>query len=130
MQMINKRLTGSAYEKLAGEYLEKSGLEILEYNFRCRVGEIDIIAKEKTIESGKETLTIVFVEVKYRKNSKNGHPAEAVSYYKQKKISSVANYYRAYRQNKIYNNVNYRFDVIAILGDEITWYKNAYAYIG
>lgn len=129
MVKINKRLTGSAYERRAGEYLAKAGLEILEYNFRCHIGEIDIIAREKVNENGIEVSTIVFVEVKFRKTLKNGHPAEAVSYYKQKKICSVANYYRAYKQSKTLNNINYRFDVIAILNDEITWYKNAFSYI-
>ena len=45
----NLRKTGSLYEKLAGNYLESKGYEILEYNFRCRSGEIDIIAKKGNI---------------------------------------------------------------------------------
>lgn len=129
MVKINKRLTGSAYERRASEYLENQGLQILDNNFRCRIGEIDIIAKENTVENGKTVPTIVFVEVKYRKTTKNGHPAEAVSLNKQKKICQVANYYITYKQKECYQNINYRFDVVSILADEITWYKNAFSYI-
>ncbi len=125
----NKRLTGTAYEKRAGEYLEKAGLEIVEYNFRCRSGEIDIIAREKTNEAGKEVYTTVFVEVKYRKSTKTGHPAEAVSLSKQKTICKVADYFRAFKQKNKSAAESYRFDVVAILGDEITWYKNAFYYV-
>ena len=42
----NNRETGSHYERLAGAYLEQEGYEILEYNYRCKTGEIDIIARE------------------------------------------------------------------------------------
>ena len=54
----NNRETGSHYERLAGAYLEQEGYEILEYNYRCKTGEIDIIAKEAGY--------LVFCEVKYR----------------------------------------------------------------
>ena len=55
---VNRRAVGASYEKLAGDYLRQRGYEILACNFRCRQGEIDIVAKEKG--------TLVFVEVKYR----------------------------------------------------------------
>ena len=61
---------GTAYEKMAGEYLKTQGYEILQYNFRCRMGEIDIIAKDHGY--------LVFIEVKYRRDKSCGHPAEAV----------------------------------------------------
>ena len=60
---------GTAYEKMAGEYLKTQGYEILQYNFRCRMGEIDIIAKDHGY--------LVFIEVKYRRDKSCGHPAEA-----------------------------------------------------
>ena len=62
---------GTAYEKMAGEYLKTQGYEILQYNFRCRMGEIDIIAKDHGY--------LVFIEVKYRRDKSCGHPAEAVT---------------------------------------------------
>lgn len=60
---------GTAYEKLAGAYLEQQGYEILEYNYRCRMGEIDIVARQGGY--------LVFVEVKYRADNTAGNPLEA-----------------------------------------------------
>ena len=61
---INNRKLGSKWEHAAADYLKKSGYEILETNFRCRIGEIDIIAKAED--------TLCFIEVKYRKTSRYG----------------------------------------------------------
>ena len=72
----NNRILGSEAEDIACHYLEKMNYTILEKNFRCRSGEIDIIAFHEG--------AIVFVEVKYRKDCKLGHPREAVHYYKQR----------------------------------------------
>ena len=82
---MNKRAVGTAYEKLAGEYLRQQGYEILEYNFRCRMGEVDIVAKDGEY--------LVFVEVKYRSSGRSGSPLEAVDRRKQRIISKVASYY-------------------------------------
>ena len=65
--MNAKQQLGKIGENLASEYLEKQGYLILERNFACRQGEIDIIAKDE-----KE---FVFVEVKTRKSLKFGYPA-------------------------------------------------------
>ena len=61
----NKRMEGSRYEKLAARYLEQKGMDILELNYRCRTGEIDIIARDGEY--------LVFVEVKYRKTKRAGY---------------------------------------------------------
>lgn len=61
---MNRRQTGAAYERCAGEYLRTQGYELIAYNFRCRQGEIDIIARDGRY--------LVFVEVKYRKNGQSG----------------------------------------------------------
>ena len=55
---MNKRKTGAVYEQKAAEYLEKAGCRILEMNYRCRAGEIDIVARDGRY--------VVFCEVKYR----------------------------------------------------------------
>lgn len=67
---MNRRKEGAYYENLVAEYLKTQGYEILEKNYRCRIGEIDLIAKEGE--------TLVFVEVKYRRDDKMGNPKEAV----------------------------------------------------
>lgn len=116
--MQNKRTVGTAYEKLAGAYLEKQGYEIVEYNFHSRNGEIDIVAKQGE--------TIVFVEVKYRKNSMKGYPLEAITLQKQRSICKCALYYL--NRNKI-NDMQVRFDVVGIIGDEIQVIQNAFDFV-
>ena len=117
---MNKRAVGTAYEKLAGNYLAQQGYEILEYNFRCRMGEIDIIAKDGEY--------LVFVEVKYRASGRTGSPLEAVDSRKRRIISKVASYYCLTHG---YGEVSpCRFDVMAICGEEYALIKNAFEYAG
>ncbi|MCR4649772.1 MAG: YraN family protein [Lachnospiraceae bacterium] len=116
---INKRSTGTEKETLAADYLRENGLEILETNFRCRIGEIDIIAKDKEY--------IVFTEVKFRKTASKGFASEAVDFKKIKKICKVSDFYRLI--NHLDESVPVRFDVIAITGEETLWYKNAFEYV-
>ena len=77
----NNRKKGARKEMEAAAWLEGKGLQILERNYRCKKGEIDLIAWEKGI--------YVFLEVKYRKGNGCGHPAEAVDEKKQKRISGI-----------------------------------------
>ena len=117
----NKRKTGAAYEKLAGKDLEGQGYQILEYNFRCPAGEIDIIARDGEY--------LVFCEVKYRRDSRKGTPAEAVTRAKQKTISKCALFYM---MMKGHDNVPCRFDVVEISGtkgkESVRIIKNAFDY--
>ena len=115
---MNKRQIGADKEMLAVGFLKKHGISILERNFRCKSGEIDII--------GRDGNSVVFFEVKYRKNPAAGFPVEAVDLKKQKTISMVADFYRLIRS--LNEETPFRFDVIAILGGDITWYKNAFEY--
>ena len=113
---MNKRVIGSEYEKIAGNYLKMHGIKILEYNYRIRQGEIDII--------GLDEQCLVFFEVKYRKNNHLGNPLEAVTIKKQQQISKVALFYinsHSYLLNK-----EIRFDVIGILDQDVTWVKDAF----
>lgn len=116
---MNKRKVGNDYEKIAGEYLKTKGYEILEYNFYTRAGEIDVIAKHEGY--------LVFVEVKYRKDLSAGHPLDAITPQKQKKISKCALYYM-----KAHGllGLPVRFDVVGILGDEIQVVQNAFEFCG
>lgn len=117
---MNRRQIGSEYEKEAARYLEQNGYVILARNFRCRIGEIDLVASEGG--------GLVFVEVKYRKNRRNGLPEEAVSGKKMQTISRVADYYRV--RYRVPESVPCRFDVIAVEGEEIRHYKDAFPYMG
>lgn len=116
--MKNKRVIGNNYEKIAGEYLILQGYEIVEYNFYSRHGEIDIIAKHNGY--------LVFVEVKYRENDKNGHPLEAITLKKQRTISKCA---FCYIQKNMLHNVPIRFDVVGILGEKIQVVQNAFEFV-
>ena len=115
----NKRMEGSRYEQLAARYLEQKGMDVLELNYRCRTGEIDIIARDGGY--------LVFVEVKYRRNDKMGDPKEAVDRKKQKKISMTASYYLMRECGRM--DIPCRFDVAAVLGEQIEVVKNAFEYL-
>jgi len=94
---------GAFGEQAAASYLEKQGYHVLERNFSCRVGEIDIIASLGEI--------IVFVEVKTRKNLNYGLPCESVTSSKKEHIKKAVRYY-ALRNNLFQND--FRLDVIEI----------------
>lgn len=111
----NNRRIGTAYEQAAGYYLEQQGYEILEYNYRCRRGEIDFIAKEGDC--------LVFCEVKYRRNGGKGSPLDAVDRKKQRTIYQCAEYYMLENHLK---EIPCRFDVIGVEGKQITLIKNAF----
>ena len=72
-------------ENRAAVYLTERGYKILEKNYRCRMGEIDLIAFHQGY--------LVFVEVKYRRGNRAGCPEEVVDFRKQKKISQTATWY-------------------------------------
>jgi putative endonuclease len=118
--MLNRRQKlGKEGESIAVQYLIKNGYKILETNYRTKLGEIDIIAKDKK--------TIVFVEVKARRSVHFGSPKWAVTPQKQKKISMVALYYLKTTDQ---SNVNARFDVVAITANrdrpQVEIIKNAF----
>ncbi len=102
--MLNKQQQfGLESESIAIKHLKRHGYKILEQNYRTKLGEIDIIAKDRE--------SLVFVEVKARKSGRFGNPKWAVTLKKQRKISMVALYYlKVTRQS----NAKARFDVVAI----------------
>lgn len=111
----NQRAAGAAYEKAAGFFLEQQGYEILKYNYRCRAGEIDIIAKDGEC--------LVFCEVKYRSGKTKGSPLEAVTWKKQKTLVRCALCYLTEQQT---GDLPCRFDVIGIEQTKIMHVKNAF----
>lgn len=117
---INKRKLGAEYEELAVNYLLNRGYVILERNYRCKFGEIDIIARQKT---GND-IFLIFIEVKYRKNLRKGNPFEAVNIQKQRIIKKVAEYYLLTKGYSFSENI--RFDVVGITGNKIELIQNAF----
>ncbi len=107
MQRKNKKALGSLGEHLAVKFLSGKGFEVLATNYRVgRMGEIDIIAREKEY--------ICFIEVKTRTDTTYGAPSEAVDRRKQIKIIRLAAIYMS--QNKL-ERYSARFDVVEVLLD-------------
>lgn len=100
----NKDL-GIRGESAAACFLEKRGYEVMERNWRCPAGEVDIIARD---DDG----SIVFVEVKTRSGVERGFPAEAVTPARRKRYEKIAGYYLS---DHIFEDVRVRFDIIGIL---------------
>ena len=113
---FNRRAIGAEYENLACEYLIQHGYQILHRNFRCRQGEIDMIARDKGY--------LVFIEVKYRRNEREGDPAEAVDARKQARILRTARYYMT--RYCISEDTPCRFDVVAVLGNSVRLIRDAF----
>jgi len=118
--MLNKRQQfGKESEFQAVRYLKKNGYKILEQNYRTKLGEIDIIAKDKG--------TITFIEVKSRRSGNYGNPKWAVTPKKQRKISMVALYYLKTTNQ---SGEKARFDVVTLTSNydnpRIEIIKNAF----
>ena len=111
---MNKRKTGAVYEAKAASYLKENGYQILEKNYRCPLGEIDLIAREGRY--------LVFIEVKYRRTSRLGTGEEAVNIRKQQKILAASRWYLMQHPAWCYC----RFDVVAIHGEMIHVIRNAF----
>lgn len=111
--------TGAKAEERARIYLEQQGLRLVEQNYRCRQGEIDLIMQDGG--------TLAFVEVRYRKSTGFGSPAESVTPSKQQRIiTTAAHYLQSKHARKM---PPCRFDMLAIVGKEqqnINWIKDAF----
>ena len=112
----NRRKTGSVKEQMAAEYLEDQGYEILECNYHCRYAEIDLVAREGEY--------LCFVEVKYRADDRFGAPEGVIPPQKMKKISLGAQFYMRDRHLPV--DMPVRFDVVLIIGNEISLIQNAF----
>ncbi|MGN0251473.1 MAG: YraN family protein [Oliverpabstia sp.] len=117
---VNKRALGTEKEQVAAAFLEQAGYQILQMNYRCKTGEVDLIARHDVY--------LVFVEVKYRKNDRSGSPEESVTPAKQRKISKVCAWYL--RENHLSLDTPCRFDVVAVRPEEVRIYQNAFPYRG
>lgn len=113
---MNKREVGSLNEEKAIKYLIAHGYHIIQKNFYCKMGEIDIIANSEGY--------LCFIEVKYRTSEVNGSPGEAITPTKIRRITRTAQYYMLI--NNIPEDTPCRFDVIIILHNKITLIENAF----
>jgi len=106
---------GEQSEQQACQYLLKQGLQLIEKNFRCKYGEIDLIMRDDK--------ALVIVEVRFRKSNQFGGAIESISRKKQSRIITTTQYYLS--THKVDSSV--RFDVITMCNDtEINWIKNAF----
>ena len=115
---MNKRAVGTKYEEKAALYLKDHGYEIIQKNYRCKIGEIDIVASQGP--------HLVFVEVKYRMDAHSGSALDAVGYGKQQKILKTAKWYLM--EHKISFTHPCRFDVVAFDGERISLLQDAFQY--
>jgi len=102
--ILQKRELGKRGENIAVKFLREKGYKIIERNYRCPMGEVDIVAKDKK--------ALVFVEIKTRTSTNFGLPEEAISYRKRQHLSKIASFYLLYYKIK---EINCRFDVVSIL---------------
>ncbi len=117
--VMSRYSKGKQGENAAAEYLAGSGIRILERNFRCPLGEIDLVAKDGR--------TIVFVEVRARQADGLCSPEESITVYKRRRLTRAALWYL--KQRGLLDS-HARFDVIAIRWNgeepEINWIVNAF----
>ena len=100
---MKRRDVGILGEKLARDFLKKRGYRILESNYRCPEGEIDIVARHKD--------TLVFVEVRTKRSLQFGSPEESITPTKMEKLRAVAAHYQQNRSNL---PASWRIDVVAV----------------
>lgn len=112
-----QKLRGDQGEDAALVYLQQQGLRLLERNWRCKAGEIDLIMQDD--------VTLVFVEVRRRKNDRFGGAAASVTWHKQQKLIRAAQWYL---QQQAGAEPACRFDVLAWQDDAVQpdWQRNAF----
>lgn len=117
---VSTRQTGADWEKTAESFLSSHGLKLLQRNFSSRLGEIDLIMEDEE--------TLVFIEVRYRKNKHYVSAAESITMHKQNKICRTAAWYLAKNPHRATQYC--RFDVISVDPQErdqgIDWIQNAF----
>jgi putative endonuclease len=111
-KLSDKQIQGRNWEQVACKYLEQHGLKLVEANFTCKGGEIDLIMRDGD--------ALVFVEVRQRADRAHGGAAASITPAKQARLVRAAQFYLLrYRQLP-----PCRFDVVAIDGDQLDWLRN------
>ena len=122
--MVYNKELGKAGEEAAQRFLKAEGYRIVETNFRCRLGEMDIICMDGDY--------LVFIEVKTRSSCKYGYPIESITRRKKNSLIKVAYTYLAFKKLK---EIDLRFDVVEVIKDnrkgknseEIRLIRNAFS---
>lgn len=109
---MNNQTVGRDGEDAAAQFLEQQGCHIIARSVRLRYGELDVIVRDGA--------TLVFVEVKARRSTGQGRPAEAVGPAKQRRLTRLALAWLA--QNPRWRDAPVRFDVIALTGRPGSWH--------
>ncbi|GJM07125.1 MAG: UPF0102 protein [marine bacterium B5-7] len=110
---------GFQAEDWAARFLQQQGLSLMQRNYRCRLGEIDLIMQDQPDE-------LVFVEVRYRKQAQHGDASESVTPTKQRRLILAAEHFLL--KNPQYTDRYTRFDVLGLNGQSAKpdWIKNAF----
>lgn len=114
---LNRRHLGAEQEQRARRYLERAGLRWVASNVHCRGGELDLIMRDGACW--------VFVEVRYRRDTRYGGALASVTRAKQQKLLRAAAVWLAQRGGS-FETMNCRFDIIAITGTALEWLPNAF----
>ena len=109
----SRQKTGAAAEDRALAYLQQQRLRLVDRNFRCKMGEIDLIMREDAV--------LVFIEVRARADARHGGAAASITPAKQRRLIRAAQFYL----QRLRTLPACRFDVIAIDGDALHWLRNA-----
>jgi len=113
---MDRQQIGRAAEDAAVAYLESHGVEIIARNFRRRLGELDVVARQRD--------TLIIVEVRKRTSNRFGGAAASVNHRKQVKLQRAAA--QLLQQRKDLAGLRVRFDVVAITPNGIDWIKHAF----
>ena len=121
MRLTNKAESrGKQAEALAAYFLTRQGLRIIASNFRCRLGELDLIAIDADC--------LVFIEVRYRQNNQMMDVSETLTADKQRKLIKASQFFLS--NHRQYHHHNCRYDFIGVTGEldnpDIEWIKNAF----
>lgn len=118
MATQNKKVIGDQKEQNALTHLQNNGLRLIEKNYHCPFGEIDLIMSDHD--------EIVFIEVRSRKNIAYGSAIESIDYFKQQKLLKSATHYL--QKKRLIDLCDCRFDVVGFSNNQIDWIKDAFSY--
>ena len=108
------QVSGGAAEEAAARHLARNGVQIVARNYRTRLGEIDLVAREGA--------TLLFVEVRLRRSARYGGAAASIDGRKRRRIESAARHFLA----RLPCEPACRFDVVTLDGDNIEWLRGAF----